>query len=83
MAGATAELLSIRPGTSFAAPRGTMAQFLTAARAFLRDDSGQDLAEYGLLASLIAVVVMVTVGDVGIQIGDLWAHIVDQIEAFL
>jgi Flp pilus assembly pilin Flp len=60
-----------------------MRHLITAARAFLRDDSGQDLAEYGLLASLIAVVVMVAVGDVGVEIGDLWAHIVDQIESFL
>ena len=60
-----------------------MRQFLTAARAFLRDDSGQDLTEYGLLASLIAVVVLAVVGDVGLQIGDLWAQIVDQIESFL
>jgi Flp pilus assembly pilin Flp len=60
-----------------------MRHFLTAARAFLRDESGQDLAEYGLLASLIAMVVLATVGDVGVQISDLWAHIVDQLESFL
>jgi Flp pilus assembly pilin Flp len=60
-----------------------MGHLIAAVDAFLRDDSGQDLAEYGLLASLIAVVVMVAVGDVGLQVGDLWAHIVDQIESFL
>jgi Flp pilus assembly pilin Flp len=60
-----------------------MRHLIMATRAFLRDDSGQDLAEYGLLASLIAVVVMVAVGDVGVEISDLWAHIVDQIESFL
>ena len=70
-------------GTPLAANFRQMRHFLAAARAFLRDDSGQDLAEYGLLASLIAVVVMAAVGDVGVQIGDLWAHIVDQIESFL
>ena len=60
-----------------------MGQFLASALAFLRDDSGQDLAEYGLLASLIAIVVMVAVGDVGVEISELWTHIVDQIESFL
>ena len=60
-----------------------MSKFLRAARTFLRDDSGQDLAEYGLLASLIAIAVMVAVGDVGSQFGDLWTHIIDQLEALL
>jgi Flp pilus assembly pilin Flp len=60
-----------------------MRHLLAAARAFLRDDSGQDLAEYGLLASLIAVVVMVTVGDVGVQVSDLWTYIIDTIEELL
>jgi Flp pilus assembly pilin Flp len=60
-----------------------MRHLMTAARAFLRDDSGQDLAEYGLLASLIAVVVMVAVGDVGVEISELWTHIVDELVAIL
>jgi Flp pilus assembly pilin Flp len=70
-------------GTALATNFRQMRDFLAAARAFLRDDSGQDLAEYGLLCSLIAVVVLAAVGDVGVQISDLWANIVDQIEAFL
>jgi Flp pilus assembly pilin Flp len=60
-----------------------MGKILTAARTFLRDESGQDLAEYGLLASLVAVAVMVAVGDVGAQFGELWTHIIDQLEALL
>ena len=60
-----------------------MRHVLAFTRAFLRDDRGQDLAEYGLLASLIAVVVMVSVGDVGLQIGEFWALIVDQLEGIL
>jgi Flp pilus assembly pilin Flp len=60
-----------------------MRNVLACACAFLRDESGQDLAEYGLLASLIAIAVMWTVGDVGLQINVLWAHIVDQIESLL
>jgi Flp pilus assembly pilin Flp len=60
-----------------------MRHLLVSARTLLRDDRGQDLTEYGLLASLIAIVVMVTVGDVGGQINDFWTHIVDQLEALL
>ena len=70
-------------GTALATNLRQMRHFLAAARTFLRDDSGQDLAEYGLLASLIAMVVLAAVGDVGVQISGLWAHIVDQIESFL
>jgi Flp pilus assembly pilin Flp len=60
-----------------------MRNILACARAFLRDDSGEDLAEYGLLASLIAIFLMATVTDVGVQINDFWVHIVDRIEALL
>ena len=38
------------------------------ASAFLRDDSGQDLIEYGLLACLIAVVCTAAVTQVGTAI---------------
>jgi Flp pilus assembly pilin Flp len=60
-----------------------MDHLITSARALLRDDSGQDLTEYVLLASLIAIVVMVTVGDVGLQISDFWTDIVVQFAALL
>lgn len=60
-----------------------MRSLITSADAFLRDDSGQDLTEYGLLACLIAIVVMVAVGDVGLQISDLWTHIVVQLAEVL
>ena len=39
--------------------------------------------EYGLLGSLIAVVVLAAVGDVGSQFSDLWTHIIDQLDALL
>jgi Flp pilus assembly pilin Flp len=60
-----------------------MRSLITATRAFVRDDRGEDLTEYGLLAVLIAVVVIVAVGDVGLQIGDLWDHIIVEIAAVL
>jgi Flp pilus assembly pilin Flp len=60
-----------------------MRHVLASAGALLRDDRGQDLLEYGLLASLIAVVVMIAVGDVGGQLTLLWTHIVNQLEPLL
>ena len=56
---------------------------MTSARAFLRDDRGEDLAEYGFLAALIAIVVMVAVGDVGVQLNNLWTQIVVELAAVL
>jgi Flp pilus assembly pilin Flp len=44
--------------------------------ALLRDDRGQDLTEYGLLASLIAVVVAASVGNLGSAIAEWWTRIV-------
>ena len=60
-----------------------MRNVLTCARALLRDESGQDLTEYGLLAGLIAIGMIVTVGDLGGQINVLWTHIVDEIASIL
>ena len=60
-----------------------MRQFMTFLGAFLADDSGQDLTEYGLLACLIAVVAVVAVRDVGIEFTDWWGYIVEQFVAAL
>jgi len=60
-----------------------MDHFITSAHAFLQDDSGQDLTEYGLLASLIAILVIVAVGDLGVLIGALWDDIVLQLATVL
>jgi Flp pilus assembly pilin Flp len=56
---------------------------ITSAHALLRDDRGQDLTEYGLLASLIAIVVILAVGDVGVLISGLWDDIVLQLATVL
>jgi pilus assembly protein Flp/PilA len=42
-----------------------MARLMTAFRRLVRRDDGQDLMEYGLLAALIAVVVMTAVSTLG------------------
>jgi pilus assembly protein Flp/PilA len=42
-----------------------MTRMMTAITHLLANESGQDLIEYGLLAALIAVVAMVSVGALG------------------
>lgn len=46
-------------------------------RQLMRRDAGQDLLEYGLLAVLIAVVVMAAVGTLGQINVVLWQNIAD------
>lgn len=47
-------------------------------RAWLHDESGQDLTEYGLLAVLIAVVVVTALTDVGAEVDSFWDYIADR-----
>jgi Flp pilus assembly pilin Flp len=57
-----------------------MSALMWAAFELLRDDSGQDLLEYSLLAVLIALVAMVAVRSVGTTMTDLWwGPIADQL----
>ena len=44
-------------------------------RMFVRDESGQDLLEYGILVALIAVVVIGAVTTSGLSISGLWTGI--------
>jgi Flp pilus assembly pilin Flp len=60
-----------------------MRNVLAYTRAFLRNESGQDLTEYGLLAGLIAIVAMVAVRGVGLEFNEIWGYIVDEIESIL
>jgi pilus assembly protein Flp/PilA len=48
---------------------------LVVLRTFVRDESGQDLLEYGMLAALIALVVMGAVTTSGLSISGLWTGI--------
>jgi pilus assembly protein Flp/PilA len=43
--------------------------------ALLRDDSGQDLIEYALLAALIALAAVVAIGTAGTQVNAIWQAI--------
>ena len=45
-------------------------------RALLRNDKGQDLIEYALLAGLIALVAVVAIGDAGTEVNEIWSDIV-------
>ena len=56
---------------------------ITSACALLRDDRGEDLTEYGLLVTLIAIVALIAVGDLGIEITRFWDHIVVQLATVL
>jgi pilus assembly protein Flp/PilA len=42
---------------------------------FVRDESGQDLMEYGMLAALIAVVLIGALTKSGLSIAGFWAGI--------
>ena len=46
-------------------------------RAFLRDDSGQDVVEYGLLAAFISVFAIITIKAIGPLVNGLYVKIKD------
>jgi pilus assembly protein Flp/PilA len=49
-------------------------------RALVRDDKGQDLIEYALLAGLIALVSVVAIGNAGTEVNEIWESIVGQLQ---
>jgi Flp pilus assembly pilin Flp len=48
---------------------------------FVREEEGQDLIEYSLLAALISVVCFVVLGDIGTAVNGLFGYIHTQIVA--
>ena len=46
----------------------------------MRDDSGQDLLEYGLLAALIALVAVVAVTDSGKAVNTIFSKIATEVQ---
>jgi Flp pilus assembly pilin Flp len=57
-----------------------MTRIMSAISILIRDDGGQDLLEYGLVAVLIAIGAMLAVGSVGDTITRLWwGPIADQL----
>ena len=49
-----------------------MAHLMTQVRAFVRNDEGQDLIEYALLAGLISLVAVATVTTAGTQVKEIF-----------
>jgi pilus assembly protein Flp/PilA len=50
---------------------------------FLKDERGEDLIEYGLLAGLIAIALILVLGDVGSALIDVFQAIVDALTGLL
>jgi Flp pilus assembly pilin Flp len=50
-------------------------------RELVRDDSGQDLIEYALLAALIALASVVAIQQAGSQVNAVWQSIVGMLQA--
>lgn len=49
-------------------------------RALLRNDKGQDLIEYALLAGLIALVAVLGITDAGTEVDRVWDNIVTSLK---
>ena len=49
-------------------------------RALVRNDEGQDLIEYALLAGLITLVAVVAIGDAGTEVSRIWDGIVSSLQ---
>jgi len=58
-----------------------MATLMTRVRAFVRDDEGQDLIEYALLAGLISLVAVATVTTAGSQVSNIFQTITSKLTA--
>jgi len=57
-----------------------MLSLLTRLHALRRDDRGQDLIEYALVAGLIALGSVALMGDVSTAINTVWGNIVATLE---
>ena len=58
-----------------------MERALNATRRFLRDEEGVTAIEYGLIAALIAVVIIASVRLVGTSLGGVFADIAEALGA--
>ena len=56
-------------------------EFVSRLRAFVRDDSGQDLLEYALLIGLIALVTVLAVTNAGSEINRIFTAIASSLAA--
>ena len=58
-----------------------MAKLIALMRSLARDEKGQDLIEYALLAGLIALVAVVAIGNAGTEVNEIWNDIVLALQA--
>ena len=58
-----------------------MEKFLSATRRFLRDEEGVTAIEYGLIAALIAVVIILAVTGVGVNLKAVFCTVATKLSA--
>lgn len=52
-----------------------MSTFISAARAFIADEEGVTALEYGMIAALVAVIIMSAVSGLGEKLKDVFTNI--------
>ncbi len=57
-----------------------MVKMITRFRGLMRNDEGQDLIEYALIAGLIALVAVVAIGNAGTEVNAIWTRIVTSLQ---
>lgn len=57
-----------------------MVKMITRFRGLMRNDEGQDLIEYALIAGLIALVAVVAIGNAGTEVDTIWGKIVTSLQ---
>jgi pilus assembly protein Flp/PilA len=73
--GAAVQLTRHLGARSTRAEELVMANLIAGVRALLRDEEGQDLIEYELLAGLIALVSTVALTAAGVKVNTIWEGI--------
>jgi pilus assembly protein Flp/PilA len=57
-----------------------MQYLMTKFRALLRNDEGQDLIEYALIAGLVALVAVVAIQAAGVEVDRVWDNITTELK---
>jgi len=68
------------PGRARITREESMALWLQYVKAWVREETGQDLVEYALLLALIVLVAIATMGAVGDEIALIWEDIVSALQ---
>lgn len=62
-------------------PAAVFEHLRQAARSFAKDESGVTSIEYALIGALIAVVIVVSVTNVGVAVGALFGYVATEVAA--